>query len=186
MTPATLDVRHDDYGAAARLASSVRLHLTAAPSAPIVVCIGSDRSTGDAFGPLVGTFLVERGFEEGTVVWGTVRHPVHASNLARTKAVLPRRPCLAVDAALGRQTSVGLLTVAAGPLTPGAGVDKKLAPLGDLHITGIVNLSGFMEYFVLQTTRLGLVMAMAKVAADGIAEALGAAAESEVAAGAGE
>ncbi|GMA63673.1 hypothetical protein GCM10025859_41130 [Alicyclobacillus fastidiosus] len=31
---------------------------------------------------------------------------------------------------------------------------------GDLTVTGIVNVSGFMEYFVLQNTRLGIVMKM--------------------------
>ncbi|MGB4312546.1 MAG: DUF1256 domain-containing protein [Natronincolaceae bacterium] len=33
--------------------------------------------------------------------------------------------------------------------------------VGDISITGIVNLSGYMEYLVLQNTRLSLVMKMA-------------------------
>lgn len=33
---------------------------------------------------------------------------------------------------------------------------------------GIVNVGGFMEYFVLQNTRLSLVMRMAHVIADGL------------------
>ena len=47
-------------------------------------------------------------------------------------------------------------------IKPGAGVKKNLPPVGDMHITGIVNLGGFMEYIVLQNTRLSLVMNMAE------------------------
>ncbi|MGB4008573.1 MAG: DUF1256 domain-containing protein, partial [Bacillota bacterium] len=36
------------------------------------------------------------------------------------------------------------------------------------HITGIVNVGGFMEYLVLQNTRLSLVIRMAEAIAGGI------------------
>jgi putative sporulation protein YyaC len=78
---------------------------------------------------------------------------------------------IAIDACLGRLKSVGAITVAKGPVRPGAGVNKQLPPVGDIHITGIVNVSGFMEFFVLQNTRLHLVMNMAKTIANGIYEA---------------
>ena len=58
-----------------------------------------------------------------------------------------------------------------GPLRPGLGVRKKLPPVGDLYIAGVVNVGGFMEYMVLQNTRLGLVMKMAQVIASGIVQA---------------
>jgi hypothetical protein len=41
-----------------------------------------------------------------------------------------------------------------------------LPEIGDLHITGVVNVSGFMEHSVLQNTRLSVVVNMAKKAAD--------------------
>ena len=49
-------------------------------------------------------------------------------------------------------------------------MNKKLPAVGDLHIHGIVNLNGFMEFFVLQNTRLSLVMKMADVIAQSIKE----------------
>ena len=58
-----------------------------------------------------------------------------------------------------------------GALKPGAGVNKQLPPVGEVHVTGIVNVSGFMEFFVLQNTRLNLVMKMAQTMASGIMEA---------------
>ncbi|MGM9572452.1 MAG: DUF1256 domain-containing protein, partial [bacterium] len=39
---------------------------------------------------------------------------------------------------------------------------KELNPVGDMNITGIVNVSGCLEYMVLQNTRLYLVHQMAK------------------------
>ncbi len=75
---------------------------------------------------------------------------------------------IAVDACLGRVKSVGSFQIGDGPLKPGAGVQKDLPEVGDLHINGIVNVSGFMEYFVLQNTRLNLVMNMANVLAEGL------------------
>jgi putative sporulation protein YyaC len=50
-------------------------------------------------------------------------------------------------------------------------VNKELPEVGELHITGIVNVAGFMEYFVLQNTRLGLVMKMADVIAASLVKA---------------
>ena len=58
--------------------------------------------------------------------------------------------------------------VGEGPVKPGAGVNKDLPSVGDAHITGIVNVSGFMEFMVLQNTRLSLVLKMAKTIANGI------------------
>ncbi|MBO0518398.1 spore protease YyaC, partial [Streptomyces beijiangensis] len=68
----------------------------------------------------------------------------------------------------GRTKSVGYFKIGKGPLKPGAGVQKSLPEVGHVHINGIVNVSGFMEYFVLQNTRLNLVMSMANVLADGL------------------
>ncbi|MGQ0516510.1 spore protease YyaC, partial [Bacillus sp. D-CC] len=66
--------------------------------------------------------------------------------------------------------SIGSITTGMGPSKPGAAMNKKLPAVGDLHIHGIVNLNGFMEFFVLQNTRLSLVMKMADVIAQSIKE----------------
>lgn len=143
--------------------------------AVLLVCVGTDRSIGDALGPLVGTLLEERGATPFKVL-GTLDQPVHASNLSDTLQRIEneyRRPLVvAVDACLGRMESVGTVTVARGPLRPGAGVNKSLPTVGQLHVTGVVNVGGFMEYFVLQNTRLNLVMRMAKVIAHGVSQGL--------------
>ncbi len=79
---------------------------------------------------------------------------------------------IAVDACLGQLTSVGCIQIGQGPVKPGAGVNKELPPVGNMHITGIVNVGGFMEYFVLQNTRLSLVMNMSDIIAKSFYTAL--------------
>ncbi|WP_051663212.1 spore protease YyaC [Alicyclobacillus macrosporangiidus] len=136
----------------------------------VVVCVGTDRSTGDAFGPIIGTKLQH---STDVTVYGTLDEPVHAVNLGATLERLQkkhgRRPfVLAVDACLGRFDHVGQIILEEGPLRPGAGVKKSLPEFGDFTLTGVVNVCGFMEYFVLQNTRLGVVMRMT----DTVVEAL--------------
>ncbi|MFY9218842.1 MAG: DUF1256 domain-containing protein, partial [Tepidanaerobacteraceae bacterium] len=59
-----------------------------------------------------------------------------------------------------------------GSLKPGAGVNKKLPPVGNFHITGVVNVGGFMEYLVLQNTRLFTVMKMVDIISLGMRDGL--------------
>ncbi|OMF22567.1 spore protease YyaC [Paenibacillus sp. FSL H8-0548] len=138
-----------------------------AESRPIVVvCIGTDRSTGDALGPLIGTSLSKYRSPHFSL-FGTLENPVHAMNLDDTLIEINSRYhkpfIIGIDACLGQVSSVGSIQVGVGPVRPGAGVNKDLPPVGDIHITGIVNVGGFMEYFVLQNTRLHLVVKMSDI-----------------------
>lgn len=144
----------------------------------VMLCIGTDRSTGDCLGPLVGSKLTTLGIMPPTVqLFGTLDEPVHAGNLDDYLKILKRDHqdsyVLALDACLGKCENVGYITIKEGPLKPGTGVNKNLAEVGASHIVGVVNVGGFMEYFVLQNTRLSLVMRMADVITEAIAEVLG-------------
>jgi len=134
----------------------------------IAMCIGTDRSTGDSLGPLVGDMLVKFKMS-GVHVYGTLDNPVHARNLEETltnaRILHPDAFLVAVDASLGILDHVGCISVGRGPIKPGAGLKKELPPVGDMHITGIVNTGGFMDFLVLQSTRLSVVMRMADVIA---------------------
>lgn len=169
-------VHFKDYPSRIKIVKSIDSYLPVYnDSAIVVVCIGTDRSTGDALGPLVGTRLREKGIKNADV-FGTLENPVHAVNLEETMArindIYPLPFIIGIDACLGNYNQIGMITVGKGPVLPGAGVNKKLNPVGHMHITGIVNVSGYMEYFVLQNTRLNLVMDMAKVIADSLHVAL--------------
>ncbi|MBS3886948.1 MAG: spore protease YyaC [Dethiobacter sp.] len=131
----------------------------------VVLCVGTDRSTGDALGPLIGTKL-SRLQPKKAFIYGTLDEPVHAVNLLETMTIIEKNfnspYIIAIDACLGRLESVGAIDVGAGSLRPGAGVNKDLPCVGNIYISGIVNVSGFLEYFVLQNTRLSLVMHLAE------------------------
>lgn len=173
----SLRVNTGDPGAAHLLASGLQRYLTHAGPArpPVVVCIGTDRSTGDSLGPLVGMLLARRNPGDATI-YGTLDNPVHAVNLQDTLDTIARRfhhpYIIAIDACLGQLSSVGSIQLCDGPVKPGAGVNKTLPPVGDIHLTGIVNVGGFMEYLVLQNTRLSVVMGMAELIAESLRLAL--------------
>jgi putative sporulation protein YyaC len=158
-------VHVDDPLATQELAKCIFNLLPQSPETPVVIVnIGSDRSTGDSLGPLTGTKLLARRSPLYSV-YGSLDNPVHAKNLEDTLANIhdthDRPFIIALDACLGRTESVGMLTVKKGPVMPGAAVKKNLPPVGDIHLTGIVNVGGYMELLVLQNTRLSLVMALA-------------------------
>ncbi|NLK08527.1 MAG: spore protease YyaC [Firmicutes bacterium] len=153
------------------------LSLMATPHKPaqlVILCVGTDRSTGDSLGPLVGTKLLESyRLPPGVQVLGTLEQPVHAGNLEKYAELLQQKHqhsyVLALDACLGKSENIGYITAKEGPLKPGTGVNKQLVEVGTSHLIGVVNVGGFMEYFVLQNTRLSLVMRMAQVMVDALA-----------------
>lgn len=130
----------------------------------VILCIGTDRVTGDSLGPLIG-YKLNRIHLDNIHVYGTLENPVHAQNLDDTIAFIhathPDVPIIAIDASLGNKKHLGYVTLGRGPLLPGAGVNKELPAVGDICITGIVNTSGVLEHMLLQTTRLAVVMSLA-------------------------
>ena len=107
----------------------------------VFLCIGTDRSTGDSLGPLIG-YKLKQERRRGTLVFGTLDRPVHAMNLEHYVQVLkngyPDALVVAVDASVGDESHVGYVTLGRGSLKPGLGVCKELHAVGDLFITGIV------------------------------------------------
>lgn len=63
---------------------------------------------------------------------------------------------------------LGYVTIDNGSLYPGAAVQKHLPPVGDIHITGIVNISGILAQLTLQTTRISTVISLADTIARGL------------------
>ena len=124
--------------------------------------IGSDRCIGDSLGPFVGTFLEEKKWRNVNII-GNFENPLHAKNLKeRIELISDNSLVIAIDACLGLSESIGCINIKNGPLHPGVGVNKELPPVGDISITGNVNLSGNLEFIVLQNTRLYTVIELAK------------------------
>lgn len=129
------------------------------PNSPICLCIGSDRYTGDALGPLVGTFLKDKGL---SFVYGTLDEPVHAGNLVETIDKIYKIHqdplIIAVDACLGRAHEIGQIEIWEGPIEAGIAVGHCLPKVGHIALVGVVNVGSSTGYLELQSTSLSLVM----------------------------
>ena len=131
----------------------------------VIVCVGTDRVSGDSLGPLVGTLLLE----ECTYakVYGTLYSPVHAQNLEEIihhiESEHPGAFVIALDACLGRAANIEKIMFVNKPLKPGTGVAKELPEIGHVNIQGIVNVGGFMPQLVIQNTRMNTIYNMARV-----------------------
>ena len=92
----------------------------------IILCIGTDRVTGDSLGPLVGHQL--HASANNFIIYGNLEHPVHAINLEETVDEIYssyQNPyVIAIDASLGTRDHIGYVTLRQGPLKPGQGISK--------------------------------------------------------------
>jgi len=161
-------IHYKDNGATWKLSSLFLQYIPFDTHELVFFCIGTDRSTGDALGPLTGSLLSESPVFPFPVI-GTLENPLHALNLQQhidqTQLDKPSAFIVAIDACLGQGSSIGQLLLHSGPIHPGKAVGKELPPVGDLSVKGIVNIAGFMEHAVLQSTRLHLPFEMSRIIA---------------------
>lgn len=161
----------------APLIETIRRHL-ALPLADgrqiLIVCIGTDRSTGDSFGPFTGSLL--RSATAYPHIYGTLTHPIHSKNFLDETMPLYESFAdpyiIAVDASLGECDCIGSIRVRRGSIRPAAAFGRDLPPIGDLAVTGIVGASGSYDYQTLQSARLGLVAHMASQLAGALCASL--------------
>lgn len=137
----------------------------------IFLCIGTDRSTGDSLGPLVG-YKLKLAKRKNFYIYGSLENPIHAKNLSTiTKKIndnFNNPYIVAIDSSLGNFQNVGKVIIDKKPLFPGLALGKDIPPIGNMSITGIVNISGNFEFMILQNTRLYTVMSLADCISSGI------------------
>lgn len=137
----------------------------------IFICIGTDRSTGDSLGPLIG-YKLKHLSKDNIHIYGNLSEPIHAKNLSASLDTITSKYenpyIIAIDSSLGSLDNVGKIFIEEKPLSPGLALNKKLPSVGELSITGIVNISTGFEFLVLQNTRLFTVMSLADVISKGI------------------
>ena len=107
----------------------------------IVICIGSDRVSGDMLGPLVGSSLKEK-YHLPCPVYGAVGESVNGINLEEYLSMISSRHkesrIIAVDAALGRNEDIGRIRLKRGGIRAGGALDRAGERIGDLGIVGVV------------------------------------------------
>lgn len=130
----------------------------------VIICVGTDRSTGDSLGPLVGTLIKEK---VKVPVFGTLDKTVNAKNIAETIDYVNKEYnnpfIIAIDACLGSTIErVGCIDIDNSTLKPGLALNKNLPEVGDISILGIVNISTTFDFLILQNTRLNTVYELSK------------------------
>lgn len=138
-----------------------------------VIGIGSNVISGDSLGPFVGT-LLHNLYPKHLSVIGNLESPLDAQTLIpQVSRTLPQNSfVIAIDSVLGSERIVNTIVVRDGSLLPGAGLGKKLPPMGDCSIMGVV-----LEYdprleCSLLSTNLHLIFTMATNIAKGISLAV--------------
>ncbi|MBS5886578.1 spore protease YyaC [Clostridium sp.] len=137
----------------------------------IFICIGTDRCTGDSLGPLIG-YKLKNISKNKIHIYGSLETPIHSKNLIEVTNKInlnfDNPYIIAIDSCLGKISNIGKVFIDKKPLQPGLALNKNLPPIGDLSITGIVNIGGNFEFIVLQNTRLYTVMSLADCIYKGI------------------
>lgn len=143
----------------------------------IFLCVGSDKITGDAYGPLVGDKLKKliKNYYNNVEVFGTLESPVSGVNLEEQIQTIYKKyknPCIiAIDSALGSDNKIGSIIVSNEKIRLGKSVNKNITKIGDISIRGVVakdyKISKY-NFSTLQNTSLNLVMKLSDVTANGI------------------
>ncbi|RBP90656.1 putative sporulation protein YyaC [Cytobacillus firmus] len=135
----------------------------------VILCIGSDRSTGDSLGPLAGKILKEKNIPYP--VYGTLQEPVHALNIKKVlkeiKETYDDPFIFGIDACLGDERQIGYILIREGSFIPGNAVNRALPSVGDFHLKAIVNtLDPLSPVHSLNSTRLYMVLKLAEIIAE--------------------
>jgi putative sporulation protein YyaC len=142
----------------------------------IFLCVGTDRVTGDSFGPLVGYKLKELYKEERRVhVFGDLETHVSVSNISeimgKIKEEYEKPFIIAIDSAVSSHDNIGKVVVGKQGISLGSGLNKESIKVGDISIKGVVSEdvgNPKQNFVLLQNTSLNLVIHMADVVAKGM------------------
>ena len=143
----------------------------------IFLCIGTDRITGDTFGPLVG-YKLDRLFKDTSKIniIGNLSQPVCCNNIENVINSINEQYnnpfIVAIDSALSIvPENIGRIKVSEGGLCVGSGLDKNNVHIGDMNIKGIVGRDTrkpIQNFKILQNISLNLVMRLADTVSKGI------------------
>lgn len=142
----------------------------------IFLCIGTDRITGDSFGPLVGyklKYLFKK--EENIEVIGNLENILCTHNINKIiddiKNTYETPFLIAIDSALSNKTEIGKIVVSKSGMNVGSGLNRQNIYVGNMSIKGIVSRdlkNPKYNFRLLQNAPLHIIMNMADIVAQGI------------------
>lgn len=142
------------------------------------ICVGTDRITGDCFGPLVGTKLsklLEKDNFSNVNVYGTLKHNVNYTNIEQLIKQFnnnaKKTSLIVVDSALSKKENIGKIFVSNNKTILGKGLNKNKIEIGDISIKTVVGKDYKVPSYnfkILQNISLNVVMTLADIVANGI------------------
>ena len=142
----------------------------------VVLCLGTDRSTGDSLGPVTGTFLSNcfnsEKLPQNIPIYGSLWRPVHANNVAECINEIHQANdnpfVLSIDSCVSKEKPVGTIAISAETVSPGSSLARILPEVGDVSIFGVVAPVGVNQYELISSARLYMIMEMARILSYGI------------------
>ena len=138
-------------------------------SAPVYMCIGTEKVFSDSLGPRVGTLLNAQ-MSKPMFVYGLCNQNITAENLCHSydfiKTMHPNSQIVVIDAGVGEPSQLGKVQLCDGGILPGAATNKNLPEIGDVGIVGIVAERGMGDFYTLNSEKDRLVNEVAQFIAD--------------------
>lgn len=168
-----LDMHYEDPRIGNTLKQVLQKTCSGHPGEPLFICIGTDRHILDCFGPLIGSMVRE--LNPQILIYGHLSRPLHAKNIIKEMETIssmhPNNIIIAIDASVGDAKDFGNIKMRMGPIIPGKALARKLTPIGDYAITGV--LGNHLERHNITLSNQGSlapVYAMAKIIAEAICQ----------------
>lgn len=148
----------------------------------VFLCIGTDKITGDCFGPLVGTKLIENlkeynifniniyGELENTINYENVNEKINIINKYHQNACI-----IVIDAALSKKENIGNIYVTNEKTVLGNVLNKRRYEIGDISVKAVVGRDMKIpkyNFFTLQNISLNMVMKLANIVSEGICDVI--------------
>lgn len=145
----------------------------------VILCIGTDKMTGDCFGPLVGEKIKEKIGTDSRLacVYGDLENPIVFNRinpiLNEIKEKYKNPYIISIDAALSEERNVGKIIVKKKAIELGKSLKSEEIKVGDISIRGVVG-KYYKDYekniLSLQSTSLYLVRELASIVGMGTIE----------------
>ncbi|MDR3262862.1 MAG: spore protease YyaC [Clostridiales bacterium] len=140
---------------------------------PVIMCIGSDKVSGDILGPEVGRRLISD-YNLGAYVYGITGRNINGENIdsydSFIREVHKDSAVIAVDACLGGEKEIGNIKISKRGIGAGFAVGKKDKRYGDVGLVGIVGKISDDNVMQLISADCGLVEALSGKIAEYLAD----------------
>lgn len=150
-------------------------------SSIVFLCVGTDRITGDSFGPIIGHNLKKLfNSAKNVAIIGDLENTVSYLNIENVINKICKdysNPFIvSIDSALSKnKDNIGKIFIDKGGLVLGSSISREKYIIGDMHVKGVIArdlCNPKKNFYLMQNIRLNMVMKMAEIVSNGIYESI--------------